>query len=280
MSGIAYPSLRGPVATALRMAAFAPWFGAIALAWLPIAPFLGRRAKVAWAGRCTHAFNRGMMRILGIRLKVHGRPPRGPFFLVTNHLGYLDVTVLASALRCAFVAKSEVAAWPVFGAPASWSGTLFIDRKSSSDVARVNRLIADRMECGGSLVLFPEGTSTDGEGLETFRSSLLQGPAASALPVHFAALRYRTPGDAQPASRSMCWWGDMEFLPHFLNLFRMQGMEASIAFGNQPVADGNRKVLAERLREGVQDRLDYLESLERGPRARSPSQAMLRETAA
>lgn len=262
------------------MAAFAPWFAAIASAWLPIAPFLGRRAKVAWAGRCTQAFNRGMLRILGVKLRIHGPVPKGPFFLVTNHLGYLDVMILASTLRCAFVAKSEVAAWPVFGALASWSGTLFIDRRSGADVARVNALIAGRMEAGGSLVLFPEGTSTDGERLEDFRSSLLQAPAAAGLPVRFAALRYRAPGDATPAARSMCWWGEMDFLPHFLNLFRMKGMEASIAFGAIPVSDANRKALAEKLRRGVGERLAFLVSLERGNLARNPAQPILSEMAA
>lgn len=279
MSPGAFPSRRGPLDTALRMASFASWFGAIASAWLPVAPFLGRRAKVAWAGRCTQAFNQGMLRILGVKLRIHGPVPKEPFFLVTNHLGYLDVMVLASALRCAFVAKSEVAAWPVFGALANWSGTLFIDRRSGSDIARVNALIADRMEAGGSLILFPEGTSTDGERLEDFRSSLLQGPAAAALPVHYAALRYRAPGDAAPASRSMCWWGDMVFLPHFFNLFRMKGMVASIAFGLQPISDSNRKALAQQLRRGVEERLAFLVTREGGHQALIPARSILSEVA-
>lgn len=254
--------MRSPPAAALRFLAFLAWSAAVAAAWLLSAPFLGAPGRVARAGRLTQAYGRGMLRVLGIRLRVSGPVPPAPFFLACNHLGYLDVAVLSAAAPSAFVAKAEVAAWPLFGALAAWSGTLFIDRNSRADVARINTLIARRWAAGGSLVIFPEGTSTDGTRVLPFHSSLLHGPASSLAPVHYAALRYRATAGAAPAERSMCWWGDMEFLPHFLGLFRLQGLEADLAFGPQPLRHRDRKALAAALQAGV---VGLLRRLEFGP---------------
>jgi 1-acyl-sn-glycerol-3-phosphate acyltransferase len=252
------PARRSRLSSAARLALFGLWTAAIALAWLAASPFLSRRASIAWAGRCTRAFCRGVLRILGIVLDIRGTPPRAPFFLVSNHLGYLDVMVLGALAPCAFVAKSEVASWPVFGALARWSGTLFIDRLAGADVVRVNALAADRLRHGGALVLFPEGTSTDGSNLAPFRPSLLQAPVAGCHPVHYASLRYRAPEGAPPARSCMCWWGDMDFLPHFLGLFRWRGLSASVAFGPEPLRYPDRKSLAAALHRGVGESLERL----------------------
>lgn len=271
---------RGPLPAAARLLAFLLWTAAIGAAWLPVLPWLGPRRRAAWAAKYTRAYARGTLRILGIRLRVHGRPAPRPAFLAANHLGYLDVMAIAAALPCAFVAKSEIATWPLFGALAAWSGTLFVDRNSRADVLRVNRLIRGRLAEGGTLALFPEGTSTDGRTVAPFRSSLLETPASLGVPVHYAALRYRAPADAPAAARCMCWWGDMEFLPHFLALFRLRGLEASLAFGAAPIVDGDRKSLAGRLAQGVQERARYLASLEAGRPAGRAAPRRLRAVAA
>jgi 1-acyl-sn-glycerol-3-phosphate acyltransferase len=265
------------------------WTAAIALAWLAAAPFLSRRAAIRWAGRCTRAFCRGVLRILGMTVDIHGAPPRAPFFLVANHLGYLDVMVLGALAPCAFVAKAEVASWPVFGALARWSGTLFIDRLCGADVVRVNALAAERLRDGGSLVLFPEGTSTDGTSIAPFRASLLQAPAAEGHPVHYAALRYRAPEGAPPARLCLCWWGEMDFLPHFLGLFRWRGLAVSAAFGPVPLRSTDRKSLAAALHRGVGERLHHLGSTDApgagkgraaAPRARDEAPHTVRGAAA
>jgi 1-acyl-sn-glycerol-3-phosphate acyltransferase len=241
-----------------RLALFFLWTGAIICAWLVRSLLLPRRFRPIAAARFSRWWSLGVLRILDIKVRTHGRPPAPPFFLVTNHLGYLDIAVIASRIPCTFVSKSEVAGWPVFGTLASLAGTLYVDRGSRRDAGRVNRLIPDHFAAGGSLTLFPEGTSTAGYEVAPFRSPLLEFPAATRHPVHCAALRYRAPEGSAFAAASMCWWGDAPFLPHFLNLFRMRGMEADLAFAPRPVSGSDRKSLALILREEVGERLGYL----------------------
>jgi 1-acyl-sn-glycerol-3-phosphate acyltransferase len=262
------PRRRGAPAAWIRIALFLLWTGAIIAAWLARRVFLRAASRPGAsfpaaslpveAARFSRWWSLGALRLLGIRVRVHGRLPPAPFFLVTNHLGYLDIAVIASQIPCTFVSKAEVAGWPVFGTLATLSGTLFVDRKSKRDTGRVSRLIGGHFAAGGSLALFPEGTSTAGYDVATFHSALLEYPAAARYPVHCAALRYLAPAGFPPAALTMCWWGDADFLPHFLNLFRMPGMTAEIAFAPSPVTGSDRKSLAASLQEAVEERLGYL----------------------
>jgi 1-acyl-sn-glycerol-3-phosphate acyltransferase len=202
--------------------------------------------------------------ILGVELRVHGSPPPSGCFLVANHLGYLDIAVIASQAPCTFVSKREVARWPGLGLLANLAGTLYVDRSSHRDADRVARSIGSHLQAGGSLALFPEGTTTPGFEVAPFRSPLLAFPAATGLPVHAAAIRYRAPEGFPPAALSMAWWGDAAFLPHFLALFRMPGMRADLSFAPGTVTHSDRKTLAWALRDVVAGRLDALEG---GPRA-------------
>lgn len=220
--------------------------------------FLSRRLRPVAAARFSKWWSQGVLRLLGIRVKTHGPIPAPPLFLVANHLGYLDIAVIASLIPCTFVSKSEVAGWPVFGRLASLAGTLYVDRNSKRDPGRINRLIPEHFAAGGSLALFPEGTSTAGYEAAPFRSPLLEFPASTRFPVHCAALRYRAPAGFPSAADSMCWWGDTPFLPHFLNLFRMPGMEVEVAFASGPVSGSDRKSLARILQDCVEERLQYL----------------------
>jgi len=199
--------------------------------------------------------------LLALKIKVVGKPPVAPFFLVTNHLGYLDIAVLASQLDCTFVAKSQVASWPLFGALASLSGTLFINRESMRDTERVNGHIAKHFLSGGSLVLFPEGTSSNGEGVLPFRPSLLHYPCDNSMPVHSATLKYtikngadqKSAGtnSANPAAQIMCWWGEMTLWPHLVELFSTRGLEAEINFSGITHYHTDRKDLATQLQAEV-----------------------------
>jgi len=237
---------------------FLLWTAVIIVAWLVRRPFLPAPSRPVAAARFSRWWSLGTLRLLGVRVKIHGTVPPQPFFLVTNHLGYLDIAVIASQVPCTFVSKSEVAGWPVFGTLASLAGTLYVDRKSKRDAGRVSRLIPEHFAVGGSLALFAEGTSTAGYEVAPFRSPLLEYPASARFPVHCGALKYKAPRGFPPASLTMCWWGDADFLPHFLNLFRMPGMEAEIAFACEPVSGDDRKSLAALLHDSVEERLGYL----------------------
>lgn len=199
----------------------------------------GRRQVRRWA--------RGLLRLLSIDVVVEGTPPTPPFFLVANHLSYLDIVVLLSELDTVFVAKREVRAWPVFGLGARAIGCIFVDRESRRDTVRVTDAMRRRLAEGAGILLFAEGTSSDGTTVLPLRSSLLELPAADALPVHTAALSYHTdPGDP-PAAESLCWWGDMTFLPHLALVCRLGPSVARVAFGRTAVSGADRKRLAAEL---------------------------------
>jgi 1-acyl-sn-glycerol-3-phosphate acyltransferase len=175
---------------------------------------------------------------------VAGPPPAPPFVLVANHLSYLDVLVLASRVPgCVFVAKADVRDWPLLGPVCRGFGTIFIDRQDRRDIPRALRRIERALTEGDGVVLFPEGTSTQGATVGSFHSPLLALPARSASPVHAAAIGYQSP--------EVCWWGDKELLPHLLHLCEMPCIEARVCFCEAPVADTDRKRLAEELRAAV-----------------------------
>lgn len=225
------------------------------LAWLatrPLALFsreLGRRTHFAivraW-GRCSCA-------ILGIRVERRGPAPAPPYFLVSNHLSYVDIVVLFCHLDGYFLAKSEVASWPVLGWLASTTGTLFVDRARKSDLKRVVQLVQDRLQGGHGVIVFPEGTSTRGDRVHPFKPSLFEVAVLTGLPVSTAAVTYATPEGAPPAELSVCWWGDMGFLSHARCLLSLPSVRATVSFGGAPLQGSDRKGLATAAQAAVQD---------------------------
>lgn len=188
---------------------------------------------------------------LRVRLDVRGPLPAAPFYLVGNHLSYLDVVVLASRLDAVFVAKSEVASWPVLGPLCRRMDTIFIDRGSRRDITRVLEHTRSALARGDGVVVFPEGTSSEGSTVLPFLPSLLATPARLGLPVRYVSLSYSTPTDETPAERSVCWWGEMTFPDHFWGLLRLESIEARLVFGADPIVAADRKRLAAELRTAV-----------------------------
>lgn len=231
----------------LRFAAVPAWTVACYAYWLllAVAPGAATRRR-----RTVRVWARGVLRLLRIRVDWTGEIPAAPFALVTNHLGYLDIAVLASGLDVVFVAKREVSRWPVFGPPARAIGTIFVNRESARDVVRVSDLIAGAMESGRSVVLFAEGTSSPGLQVLPLRTALLEPLVRRGTPVATAALSYQThPGDP-PASSVLCWWGDMTFLPHLWNACSLRPSTARVAFGNAVTAN-DRRTLAVQLHRAL-----------------------------
>jgi 1-acyl-sn-glycerol-3-phosphate acyltransferase len=213
-----------------------------------------------WSPQRRHRWRRLLMRLwcrlmcaaLGVRLVVDGKLPDRAQFLVCNHLGYLDIAALGSQADAAFVSRADVAHWPGIGWLARQFDTLFLERSRKRDLPMVNAQIQERLQRGEVLVVFPEGTSSAGDSVLPFRSPLL-GPAVDGGHlVAAAALRYRTgPGD--PAAReAVCWWGDMDFLPHAKALLSVARIEAVLRFAPDARTDTDRKRLAERLQRDVE----------------------------
>ena len=182
--------------------------------------------------------------------------------MVANHLSYIDILVLAAVADVFFIAKAEISAWPGLGLLSRTVGTIFIDRELRRDVKRVNRLVERTLEEGYGVVLFPEGTSTQGYEVIPFKSSLLAFPAQERLPVHAATLSYRTTSGDLPANLSVCWWGDARFFAHFWQLLGVPGFVASVRFLSETVVDSDRKKLAASLQRVVADSFVQVVSFE------------------
>jgi len=209
---------------------------------------LGRRYR-RWAFR---SWSRACLRVADVRLSRQGRPPEAPFFLVANHLSYLDIFVLGSELDDAvFVAQHGIADWPMIGMLARSVDTIFVNRADHQDLLRVNQAVAAALDAGRSVVMFPEGTSTPGLRVEPFMSPVLDPPARRRMPVHVASLHYQTPSEEPPAVWSVCWWGDMTFAPHVLKLLELPEVAARVTFAASPVQDDDRKRLARKLHAAV-----------------------------
>lgn len=236
--------VRGLVFTVLCTVFYTLW-----LVGFPLAALSGRREP--WRAWIFHTWAKRATGVLGVTTRVQGEPPRAPFLLVSNHLSYLDIILLASQARCVFVSKAEVARWPIIGLLARSMGTLFLDRTKKRDVARIADQIRERFELGQGVVFFPEGTSTPGAEVIPFRSSLLEPAATAGLPVRHVTLRYATPASEPPAHMAVSWWGDMEFAPHFVELLGLARIEASVVFGEEPIREPDRKLLAEELHRRV-----------------------------
>jgi len=136
-----------------------------------------------------------------------------------------------------------VKGWPVFGWFAQLAGTRFIDRKRRSDVVRVADDIAPALEAGINVVLFLEGTSSDGSKVLPFKASLLEPAVRGSLPVTSAAIGYKAP-EGHSAAMEICWWGDMTLAPHLINVFSLQHIDAYLAWGEAISASEDRKALA------------------------------------
>ncbi len=208
-----------------------------------------------WRNGYMRFWSRGACLILNIRIQKKGEPPKAPFFLVSNHLSYIDIIPMYLHLDCTFVAKKAVRHWPLLGFMVSTMGVVFVDRTRKRDVNRVNRILTESMTYHQGVVVFPEGTTSGGDRILPFHSSLLQYPAEETKPVYTAAIRYKTDeahGDS-PAKESVCFYGARDsFHKHLVKLAGNRRVDCVIRFGDTPVWDADRKKLADKCRKSVQ----------------------------
>jgi 1-acyl-sn-glycerol-3-phosphate acyltransferase len=228
------------------------------LRWLVVAPFLvdSKHLALAWRNRTIRGWAVASVRIMGMRISAHNSPPAGPFLLVSNHLSYVDIVVLASQVDCAFIAKTEVKSWPLLGLICRTMDTIFVDRKLKKDVHRVMGQIDRTLREGLGVVLFAEGTSSNGQTVLPFKTSLLELAARKEIPVHYASIRYAAPRGEASADRAVCWWGDMTFPDHLFRLLQMASFEANLVYGSEPIIAGDRRVLAAKLWSAVSSQLN------------------------
>jgi lyso-ornithine lipid O-acyltransferase len=201
--------------------------------------------RTAWCHRWGSAF----MRLFGVRCRVEGCFPTNGL-LASNHLSYLDIVVYAACRRFVFVSKSEVKRWPVVGTLTRCAGTLYIDREQRGDVKRMAEAFKPVIDSGSIIVLFPEGTSTGGDRVLPFHSSLFEPAATHQWSVCPSWIGYDVPGG--DASEDVAYWKDMTFLPHLCHLFTLKEIRATVRVGIPLPSGRNRKEMARELHEQVQ----------------------------
>jgi 1-acyl-sn-glycerol-3-phosphate acyltransferase len=206
-----------------------------------------------WARRLPRFYHRWSSRILGFRVTVEGTPSaRRPTLFVANHISYLDIEILGGVIEGSFIAKTEVARWPLFGWLAKLQRTVFVDRRVRTTAVQRDT-IRERLDAGDDLILFPEGTSGDGNRILPFKSALFSVAdyagqrALTVQPLSIAYLRL----DGIPMGRAyrpfFAWYGDMTLGPHLWTALGLGVVDVTVTF-HAPVTlaeFGSRKALAE-----------------------------------
>jgi lyso-ornithine lipid O-acyltransferase len=207
-----------------------------------------RRARRAQAFQY---WARYVLWVMGVEVRLAGTPAAEPHLLVANHLSYVDILVLASIGDVTFVAKHEVNGWPIVGAMCRFVDTVFVRRSRGAAVSDALDTIARVLTAGRTVVLFPEGTSSDGKDVLPFYSPLLEGARRAGRPLGWAALAYDTPGRPGSESETVCWWGDMTLVGHFWRVLQLSAIEADVTFGELMEPGEDRKALAADLRSAI-----------------------------
>jgi 1-acyl-sn-glycerol-3-phosphate acyltransferase len=245
-----------------RLLVTSGWTAFLVVVWLVGQVLLGRARREVLRAWTMRAWGRCNLWATNVHVTVEGTPPRAPRssgLLVTNHVSYVDIMLLASVVGLSFVSMAELRGWPVLGFLSRLAGTVFIDRSRKRELVAVNERIEQVLAEGRLLVAFAEGANSSGEEVQPFRPSLLEPAARGGLPVHYAALTYRTHNSDRPASERVAWFGGAPFLPHFLRLIRGYPVHAVVRFGPAPLRSRDRKALARELHGAVRGLFTPLE---------------------
>jgi len=172
-------------------------------------------------------------RLIGMRVHFDGELPNGPVAIVANHLSYIDIVALWCLVPGVFVARADVANWPLIGRAGRLIDTIFIDRTRKRDLLRVLPEMQAALASGRNVIFFPEGTSSRGEYVLPFKSPLFEAAVRADVPVVGASLQFETADPAPSADWSVAWWADMTFAPHVFALLHLPGFDARIRFSEQ-----------------------------------------------
>lgn len=216
------------------------------------------RLDAAARDRAVQAWSARALQLLGVRLHNTGPAPlAGPVLVVANHVSWLDILAINASRPCRFVAKADVRSWPLVGTLVAAAGTLFIERDRPRDALRVVHHLAEQLQAGGVLAVFPEGTTSDGQGVLPFHANLLQGALATNTPVQPLGLSYRrapaaTWDDSAPHHPAPVYTGDTTLLASVWRTLLATDLQARLRWGAPDMAEGrDRRTWAHGLRASV-----------------------------
>ena len=232
--------------------------------------------RLPWAKRLPVWYHRQLCRILGVRVAVSGKLDTSrPVLLLANHISWLDIPVISTLGPVSFVAKQEIRRWPFVGWLARLQRTVFVNRERRSKIGRTAGELVQRLARGDNIVLFPEGTSGDGNHILPFKSSLLAAAKPSRrhgadtpanIQVQTLAIAYTGLGGLPLGRRRryiVAWYGDMDFASHAWQLLRYGPLDVNVIVSDPVPLDrfADRKALARfahcQVRTGLADLLTH-----------------------
>lgn len=225
-----------------------------------------RQARALWL----HRLCRRAVKIFGVEVRSSGWfPQRG--VLVSNHLSYLDIVVFASLGPCVFVSKAEIRSWPLLGRMTTMAGTVYVERGRRGSASQAGGGMQAAAKADLPIVFFPEGTTSNGEGILKFHTGLLMEALADEQPVTAAYLQYSLTEGNGPCTvkDDVAYWGERPMLPHIFRFLGLRGVVAEVTMANAPIhfTAGTRKLVAAEARRAVcllrEGRLAKADSLER-----------------
>lgn len=205
-----------------------------------------------------HLYHRMLCVLIGVRIREVGtRSTASPMLILSNHVSWLDISVITALAPVVFVAKSEVATWPLFGWLAKLQRTIFINRKARHQTGAATREIAGRLLGGDAVVLFAEGTSSDGVRVLPFRSSLVgavhhalgattQHSHVTVQPMSLAYVGLSGVPMGRALRERVAWYGDADLIPHLAHVLASGAVDVTVSWG-QPIAydmSADRKAIA------------------------------------
>ena len=225
----------------------------IAAQWLLV------KLRLPGWGMIAVAYYRFLCLTLRMRVRIVGEPVRDRAVLfVCNHVSWADILAIGTVMPVAYVAKSEVAKWPLVGTAAKMQRTVFVDRTRRQQTGDAIAEIVQRLASGTSVLLFAEGTSSDGNRVLPFRSALMgavkeasaraeNGILIQPMSICYTALNGITMG--RQHRPTIAWYGDLDFMPHIKALMLRGAPDAVISYGEPMAADGtiDRKAMTRSL---------------------------------
>lgn len=248
----------------IRVLLVALAFLAVTLALLPL-QLIGLAFDLRLRRIIPHLYHRILCALIGVRIcEVGTRSAASPALILSNHVSWLDICVISALSPVVFVAKSEVAGWPVLGWLAKLQRTVFINRQARHQTGDATREIAGRLLGGDAVVLFAEGTSSDGVRVLPFRSSLVgavhhalgnsaQHISITVQPMSVAYVSLSGVPMGRALRERVAWYGDADLMPHLAHVLAAGAVDVTVSWGEAVAYDmsADRKAIAREAEKSV-----------------------------